>query len=472
MDEKGFLIGVLQKVQRIFTKEAFEKGKLLGAGQDGNREWITVLATICMDGTFLPPALIYQALSGNIQDTWLDNFNPEEQSASFASSPSGWTNDILGLSWLQTVFDPHTRQKARNGRDWRLLLVDGHGSHLNMPFLDWCELHKIHVALYPSHSTHRLQPLDVGLFRPLANFYSQELNTWLHITQGLCRISKREFFSIFWPAFQRAFTQKNILSSWEKTGLQPFNPEKVLHQITMSRSDTRPSSSNSTTSSALLNTDWRTIRRLMKDVVGEGLGPDVRSLANTLEKLTTENSILTHENEGLRQAVFIEKSRRKRGKPLFHLLREDSEVKTMFFSPSKIQAARDSQTHKRQEKQRLEAEKQHGKLQRLLEKENKAKAVQQRKCDREEARVHKQQEMKERKAIREQAKEDRQVQQQLQRELKEQKNKAKNNRKALIPVEPVVTTPLSTVEGVGGVSDGVRPRRTKRTPHRLHGYDL
>ncbi|MFL6546931.1 MAG: hypothetical protein ACJ8LM_17345 [Candidatus Udaeobacter sp.] len=472
MDEKGFLIGVLQKVQRIFTKEAFEKGKLLGAGQDGNREWITVLATICMDGTFLPPGLIYQALSGNIQDTWLDDFNPEKQSASFSSSPSGWTNDVLGLSWLQTVFDTHTRQKARNGRDWRLLLVDGHGSHLNMPFLDWCELHKIHVALYPSHSTHRLQPLDVGLFRPLANFYSQELNTWIHTTQGLCRISKREFFSIFWPAFQRAFTPQNILSSWEKTGLQPFNPEKVLHQITISRTDTRPSTSDSITSSALSNTDWRTIRRLLKGVVGDGLGPDVRSLANTLEKLTTENSILTHENEGLRKAVFIEKSRRKRGKPLFHLLREDNEVKAMFFSPSKIQAARDSQTHKQQEKQRLEAEKQHEKLQRLLEKENKAKAVQQRKCDREEARARKQQEMKERKAIREQAKEDRQVQQQLQRELKEQKNKAKNNRKALISVEPVVTTPLPTTEGVGGVSDGVRPRRTKRTPHHLHGYDL
>jgi hypothetical protein len=39
-----------------------------------------------MDGTFLPPALIYQALLGNIQDTWLDDFNPEEQLALFASS--------------------------------------------------------------------------------------------------------------------------------------------------------------------------------------------------------------------------------------------------------------------------------------------------------------------------------------------------------------------------------------------------
>ena len=66
MDEKGFRISLLQKVQRVFIKEAFNKGKLIRGGQDGNRGWITVLATICMDGTFLPPVIIYQAVSSNI----------------------------------------------------------------------------------------------------------------------------------------------------------------------------------------------------------------------------------------------------------------------------------------------------------------------------------------------------------------------------------------------------------------------
>ena len=71
MDEKGFLIGVLQKTRRIFNSEAYRKGLLKGAGQDGNREWITLIASICMDGTALSPAIIYQAESGNLQDTWL-----------------------------------------------------------------------------------------------------------------------------------------------------------------------------------------------------------------------------------------------------------------------------------------------------------------------------------------------------------------------------------------------------------------
>jgi len=38
MDEKGFLIGYLQKVRRIFPRALMEKQKLLGTSQDGSRE--------------------------------------------------------------------------------------------------------------------------------------------------------------------------------------------------------------------------------------------------------------------------------------------------------------------------------------------------------------------------------------------------------------------------------------------------
>ena len=145
---------------------------MLGAGQDGSREWIIILATICIDGTYLPPSLIYQAISGNLQDTWLDEIRLEKDEAFFSSSPTGWINDELGYAWLTTIFDRYTKQKARNGRDWRLLFVDGHGSHINMRFLTWCEQHKVLIAVYLPYLTHRLQPLDVSLFNPLTNYYS------------------------------------------------------------------------------------------------------------------------------------------------------------------------------------------------------------------------------------------------------------------------------------------------------------
>ena len=156
--------------------------------QDGNREWITTIACICADGSSLPPALIYQAVSGNIQDTWLQDFDPTEHQAFFASSPSGWTNNDLGLAWLKRVFDCETKSKAR--RSYRLLILDGHGSHVTMEFIKYCDDNRILLATYPPHLTHTLQPLDVCLFGPLSTAYNTKLSDFMYNCQGLSSITK------------------------------------------------------------------------------------------------------------------------------------------------------------------------------------------------------------------------------------------------------------------------------------------
>jgi hypothetical protein len=130
------------------------------------------------------------------------------------------------LSWLQSLFDPQTSGKAK--RDWRLLILDGHGSHRTLGFLEWCQKRRVLVAIYPPHSTHRLQPLDVNLFRPLATCYSQALDAHTRQSLILSSISKRDLFTIFYPAFDKAFTQENIRSGWRKTGIEPWDPAEVL----------------------------------------------------------------------------------------------------------------------------------------------------------------------------------------------------------------------------------------------------
>jgi len=66
MDEKGFLIGFLTKAKRVFTKQWIENQHLLDNAQDGSEKWIVIIATICANGTALPPSLIYMAKTGNI----------------------------------------------------------------------------------------------------------------------------------------------------------------------------------------------------------------------------------------------------------------------------------------------------------------------------------------------------------------------------------------------------------------------
>ena len=46
-------------------------------------------------------------------------------------------------------------------------ILDGHASHFSWEFLSFCLEHNMLVLCLPPHSTHILQPLDVGLFSPL-----------------------------------------------------------------------------------------------------------------------------------------------------------------------------------------------------------------------------------------------------------------------------------------------------------------
>ena len=145
------MIGLALKLKRIMSRAAYKDGKLKAARQDGSREFITLLAAICADLTSLPAALIYRGKSKDLMDTWLDDLQ-EEDITYFASSEKGWSSDAYGLSWLKKVFDQHTKAKAGRGR--RLLIVDGHSSHVNMAFLDQCDRLKILVLILPPYLTY------------------------------------------------------------------------------------------------------------------------------------------------------------------------------------------------------------------------------------------------------------------------------------------------------------------------------
>ena len=57
--------------------------------------------------------------------------------------------------------------------------MDGHTSHVTWQFFDYCLEHNIIPLCLPPHSTHLLQPLDVGLFGPLQKHYGSVLDEWL-----------------------------------------------------------------------------------------------------------------------------------------------------------------------------------------------------------------------------------------------------------------------------------------------------
>lgn len=81
----------------------------------------------------------------------------------------------------------------------------------------------------PPHSSHLLQPLNVGCFSPLKWAYSRQIEDLIraHVTH----ISKLEFFLAFKAAFIATMTEENILGGFQGAGIIPFNLESVLSRL-------------------------------------------------------------------------------------------------------------------------------------------------------------------------------------------------------------------------------------------------
>jgi hypothetical protein len=78
------------------SKEALKSSRITKASIDGSREFISLLACICADGSHLPPALIYEGKSYDLQSSWLEDLGDE--SVYFAASNNGWSCNLLGLN--------------------------------------------------------------------------------------------------------------------------------------------------------------------------------------------------------------------------------------------------------------------------------------------------------------------------------------------------------------------------------------
>lgn len=90
----------------------------------------------------------------------------------------------------------------------------------------------------PPHSSHILQPLDVGCFGPLKRAYGKQIEGYIRGYQT--HITKDDFFLAFLAAFQEAITPENIRGGFRGAGITPFSPERVLEGLGISSRPVTP----------------------------------------------------------------------------------------------------------------------------------------------------------------------------------------------------------------------------------------
>jgi hypothetical protein len=310
MDEKGFMIGVVGRTKGVFSKQLWESKRMTSALQNRSRDWVTVVATICADETTLPSCIIYTSANSTLQQSWVADFKVAKHQAFFTSSASGWTNNELGLAWLEQIFKCHTKKKARYEKDWRLLILDGHSSHVTSSFFEYCSRYCILVLVYSPHSTHTLQPLDVVMFKPLVSTYTKSLINYTQQSLGLVPIKMGDFFTLFWDAWVVSFKKKTILQPFAATGIWPKNSVVILKQFTKKKPK------DTLLPQATTGNDWIQIERILRAAVGKAPSDGAKKLSTEVHHLAVQNQLINLENKGLRATLDTQKKYKKQKKVL------------------------------------------------------------------------------------------------------------------------------------------------------------
>nr|CAH7761725.1 unnamed protein product [Callosobruchus chinensis] len=228
VDESGF-----STVAKKCQKNLAQKGKRqVGTIASGERGVNTTMVVSCSAaGRFVAPMLIFKRKRANP-----DLAVGAPPDCLVEISDTGYINKTIFLRWLQTFIEavkPSVDNKV-------LLVLDGHTTHSkNIEAIELARNNGVIMLQLPGHTTNRLQPLDVAVFRPLELYYTEANEKWLRSHPGLT-VSQYQVAQLLGEAYGRAAVIANAMNGFRRTGIWPvdrnvfsdadFIPADVLSQ--------------------------------------------------------------------------------------------------------------------------------------------------------------------------------------------------------------------------------------------------
>ena len=230
VDETG--ISVVHKPGKVFSAVGRKHVYSLTSGEKGKTH--TVVVCVSASGHAIPPLMIYPrkrvvpesmkigAVSGTM----------------FMTSDNGWITKEIYLEWFK--FFIKSIPPARPV----LLIEDGHGSHITLDVIELARTNDIHLLCLPSHTSHILQPLDIGVFKSFKCEYSKACRKYMMENPGRV-ITSEVIASLVGNTWAHSITPMNILSGFKKTGIAPLNPGEVSDRMLAPATVHKPSSDSS-----------------------------------------------------------------------------------------------------------------------------------------------------------------------------------------------------------------------------------
>ncbi|RUS76597.1 hypothetical protein EGW08_015639 [Elysia chlorotica] len=188
---------------------------------------ITALVCCSATGYYTWPMLIYPG-------TQFRGFKPHEvfEESFIGRSKNGWINQDLFFEWLKLVFVPQTAHVKKP----LLLLLDGHVSHQSLQTSTLCAENQIVLYCLPPHSSHILQPLDVGVFKTM----KAEWKLAVKRQNETEIVTKRTFAKTFKDAYERTVAKPLCGKAFKACGLYPLDPSSIEWSKVLPSSNDHP----------------------------------------------------------------------------------------------------------------------------------------------------------------------------------------------------------------------------------------
>lgn len=249
-DESG-ISTVLSTPKVLAEKNQKQIGQLVSAERG---ELVTFGGIISASGNTIPPLFIFPRVH------FKDHFMTGAPEGSLGvATKNGWITSAIFIEVLK-----HIQKKSSCSKDNPiLLLVDNHESHVTIEAVNYARDNGIIYLSFPPHTTHRLQPLDIGVFGPFKAKLKIAFNDW-HVNNPGKTLNIYNIPRLAKIAYFESFTGKNITHAFEKAGIWPFNrlafgdddfaPVNVYYSSSTQDAQTNPQASTSSQPQALQST--------------------------------------------------------------------------------------------------------------------------------------------------------------------------------------------------------------------------
>jgi hypothetical protein len=187
-----------------------------------NRKSVTVIESICAIRKEHPPVII--VLGRQHMESWYNEKLTGDELVLL--SDSGYTNSELSMIFLEH-FIKHT--DASPNKRMKVLLMDSHTSHTTPEFVLRATEINIHPYPFPSHLTHVMQLLDVGVFQPYKHWHKKAVQ---HAMRSLdIDYNIASFFRDLAMIRTDTFKKGTIIGAFRDSGMWPINPQKALQKM-------------------------------------------------------------------------------------------------------------------------------------------------------------------------------------------------------------------------------------------------